>query len=185
MANWNWTRHVCASALALFALNACLLAQQQRAEASPDTNRPTAPETASPSDSSSDVKALADSVAALQAEIRALNSQIADLRAAQAHSAEEVQALQEQLLSVESKNSGTMASAVIADTQQNGQNSAAAAQSNAFATPMNSNAPSADQDQPQSLADRVSQLEEGQELVNSKLEEQSQTKVASGSKYRV
>lgn len=185
MANWNWTRHVCASALALFALNACLLAQQQRAEASPDTNRPTAPETTSPSDSSSDVKALADSVAALQAEIRALNSQIADLRAAQAHSAEEVQALQEQLLSVESKNSGTMASAVIADTQQNGQNSAAAAQSNAFATPMNSNAPSADQDQPQSLADRVSQLEEGQELVNSKLEEQSQTKVASGSKYRV
>ncbi|MGH9573009.1 MAG: hypothetical protein ACRD40_05695 [Candidatus Acidiferrales bacterium] len=42
-----------------------------------------------------------------------------------------------------------------------------------------------DQNQARSLADRVSDLEEGQDLLNSKLIDQSQTKVESGSKYRV
>lgn len=183
--SWNWTRYVCASALALLALDLSSLAQQQRAVASPDSNTGTTAETASPIDSSG-VHVLADTVAALQAEIRALNSQIADLRAAQAHSDEEVRALQEQLLGAEGQTSRMTASAASAGTQQNAQqNSAPAEQPNAFATPMNSNASSADQKQSQSLADRISRLEEGQQLVNSKLEEQSQTKVESGSKYRV
>lgn len=189
VAKWNWTRHVCASALALLALSPSLIAQQQRTAVAPDANNDAnnsgASATASPSESS-DVHALADTVAALQTEIRALTSQIADLRAAQAHSDEQVRALQEQLLVAEGKSSIVAMNAAPGSLPQNAQQSATpAAQPDAFATPMNSNTTATDQSQPQSLVDRVSQLEEGQELVNSKLEEQSQTKVESGSKYRV
>jgi hypothetical protein len=181
LASWNCMRHVCASALALLALGTSLSAQQQQAVATPDAASGN-PSAASSPGSSPDVKALADTVTALQTEIRVLNSQIADLRAAQAHSDEQVRALQEQLLSAVGKSSVAAANAASAKMQQN---AAPASKPDAFATPMNSNISSADQNQPQSLADRVSQLEEGQELVNSKVEEQSQTKVESGSKYRV
>lgn len=186
VAKRSLTRHVCASALALLALAPCLFAHQEQTVVSSDTNSTAASGAASNSDSSSGVKALSDSVTALQAEIRALNSQIADLRAAEAHSDEEVRALQEQVLAAEGKGSLVPANGTPANARQDPQqNSASAAQPNAFATPMNSNAAMTNQSQSQSLADRVSQLEEGQELVNSKLEEQSQTKVESGSKYRV
>lgn len=171
--SWNCMRHVCISALALMALSPALFAQQQAISAS-DTKSADA----SSSSDSFDLPALAGTVAALQAEIRTLNSQIADLRAAQANSDRQLQVLQEQLQAADGKNP-----AGVAGTQDRQQDTPVTP--DAFATPMNSSQAATDQTQAQSLADRVSQLEEGQELVNSKLEEQSQTKVESGAKYRV
>ena len=171
--SWNCMRHVCISALALMALSPALFAQQQAISAS-DTKSAGA----SSSSDSFDLPALAGTVAALQAEIRTLNSQIADLRAAQANSDRQLQVLQEQLQAADRKNP-----AGVVGTQHRQQDTHVTP--DAFATPMNSSQAATDQTQAQSLADRVSQLEEGQELVNSKLEEQSQTKVESGAKYRV
>jgi hypothetical protein len=114
--------------------------------------------------------ALADIVVALQAEVRGLHSQVEDLQAKQERSQAQVHALEERLARAQSSSANIGANSP-------GQN--------AFATPMNSSSPAADAPQNQDLATRVSQLEEGQELLNSKVVEQSQTKLESGSKYRV
>ena len=183
---WTCSLYVGAAALALFA--ACARAQGNRRAASP--NDSTAVSGDPSHASSSDVKTLTDTVAALQAQIRALSTQIEDLRAAQAKSDENLRALQEQLRLAGKVSSETgakagesMASEAVASDPQ--QNYGPPSQPDITATPMNSAQPASEQNQPRSLADRVSDLEDGQDLLNSKLVEQSQTKVESGSKYRV
>ena len=148
-------------ALALFC--ACVSAQDNHAAAPSETAR---------SDSkAAEPQPLVDIVVALQAEVRNLHSQVADLQAKEERSQEQVRALQEQLL----RSQGAVTNA----------NAPSSAAQDAFATPMNSRSTTADAAQAQDLAARVSQLEEGQELLNSKVVEQSQTKLESGSKYRV
>ena len=188
----NWARPLCASAAGLLLSAICVRAQESRNVASRDDS-PAAVGSSDPARASSaDVQSLANTVQALQAQIRALTAQIADLRAAQAHSNDEVRALQEQLRLAEIKPSTTPATpnAESAATKQAASNPQQSygppSEPDISATPMNSAQTAAsDQNQTRSLADRVSDLEEGQDLLNSKLIDQSQTKVESGSKYRV
>lgn len=189
----NWARFLCASAAGLLLSAICVRAQESRNVTSRDDS-PAAVGSSDPARASSaDVQSLADTVQALQAQIRALTAQIADLRAAQAHSNDEVRALQEQLRFAEIKPSTTPATPNVAESAATKQAASNPQQSygppsepDISATPMNSAQTAAsDQNQTRSLADRVSDLEEGQDLLNSKLIDQSQTKVESGSKYRV
>jgi hypothetical protein len=180
----------CAAALTL--LPVCAAGQQNRA-ASGDSGATTSTDAGQPA-SAADVHALSDTVSALQAEIQALKAQIDDLRTAQNRSDQEVQFLNEQLLRAEQEKPETpsvtasaavaSASGALAPSARASQNYGPAPPSDLAATPMNSNG-AASADQTLSLQDRVSQLEDDDELLNSKLVEQSQTKVESGSKYRV
>ncbi|HKV48908.1 MAG TPA: hypothetical protein VJN69_12515 [Candidatus Acidoferrales bacterium] len=182
-----------AAGLLLFAV--CVRAQESRAAASTGESSPPDRSTDSARASSADVQALADTVHALQAQISALTTQIADLRAAQTQSDEQVRALQEQLRLAEAKTSSTAPQEAPRSAESVAISPAASAAQQSYgappepdisATPMNSDqAATSDQNQARSLADRVSDLEEGQDLLNSKLIDQSQTKVESGSKYRV
>lgn len=172
----------------------CLQAQNTYAANAPAApNDTTSSETASSAPASSaDVRSLAETVAALQAEIQNLNSQLAEMRAAQSRSDEQVRMLQDQLLHAQGKTEAASilpspaAPAAPAPHGANSdpqQNYGASAPPDAYATPMNSNASASPP--PQSIDGRVAQLEEDRDLLNSKLVEQSQSKVESGSRYRV
>jgi hypothetical protein len=121
-----------------------------------------------------DLKSLAAVVNQLQSQVQSLNSQMGELRIAQQQAQQEAEQLRtelnlakEQLTASSSGNpTGTgltpsPASSVVAASSQGTQG------------------------QVPSLEDRVSKLEGDQELTNDKVLEQSQTKVESGSKYRV
>ncbi len=125
----------------------------------------------------SDVLALIETVNALRSEVRALNSQMTQLQTDQHHTQQVVRALEEQLARVELRPVAPRAT-------QEGYNQAPPLQESLFATPLNSIAASP-ATQAQGLEERVANLEEDQQVLNSELEEQSQSKVESGSKYRV
>lgn len=188
-----WMRCFCVAA-ALILLAAGTRAQESAATL-PDQSVRSNPSSEPAQSSATDIHALADAVAALQQQIRALNSQIADLRAAQTRSDEQVRSLQNQLQHAEG-NAKSLASnatpnpkpnvAAKTESPDSLQNYGPPFHPDISATPMNSASAAAHgQEQPRSIEDRVSDLEEGQDLLNSKLVEQSQTKVESGSKYRV
>ena len=181
MTGGKWMRHCCVGVAVSLLAAGCVCAQTLAAAPGED---PAAPRTVAAASNGSaasgtEVQALGETVAALQDEIRALNAQLADLRTAQARSDEQVSKLQEQLEQEESSRARANSGPVT--PQQPGPS----ARSDVAATPMNSSAAASDENQPQDLAGRIEQLEEGQDLLNSKLIEQSQTKVESGSKYRV
>ncbi len=135
-------------------------------------NAPSPPTT----DSAPDLKSLAESVRQLQSQVQTLNSQVNELRAGQRQALVEAAALRselnrtrEQLASRPSEGSGSYGvSSAPAPS--------ASADSRVPAVPQQSGAP---------LAAQLSQLEDDQRLLNDKIVEQSQTKVESGSKYRV
>jgi hypothetical protein len=184
MAVRNRARRISAAAIIFAMLPASALARQDLAAATEtpasESTGPASSTSASQPASAADVHALAESVAALQAEIRALNAQLADVRAAQVRSDEQVRALQQQLLEATGKPAAAISASASSPQTPN-----ASAAPDVSATPMNSAQPATAQAQSESLADRVADLEENQELLNSKIVEQSQTKVESGSKYRV
>jgi hypothetical protein len=107
--------------------------------------------------------ALADSLQELQAQVRELKTMIADMRAEVAHSRAETQALRQEL-----EATRTPMTAGGTAVQSAGDSGVASATPAAQATEQ-----------------RLTQLEEQQELLGGKINEQYQTKVESASKYRV
>lgn len=185
----DWLGRACVGGIVLLFLSICAPAQENHPGSSEDSkvsssvSSPPSASTASTPEAA-DVHALTDTVAELVAEIHALNSQLAELRAAQSRSDEQLRAVQQQLLLAEGK---AAAASATADAYSGPQGTTApAAQQEISATPMNSNAAASPGQPPErTVPDRVDQLEEDQEVLNSKVVEQSQTKVESGSKYRV
>jgi prefoldin subunit 5 len=127
-------------------------------------------------DASGDVKSLAAAVQHLQSQIQSLNSQVSELRAAQQQALRQSEELRAELNRTKTqmvagnghsyKPNDVLPSSAVAST----------------ATPVPAGK---EQDAGESLDSRVSKLEDDQELLNQKIQEQSQTKVESGSKYRV
>ena len=137
---------------------------------------------AASADAAPDIRALADSVRALQTQVQSLNSQVSELRAAEEREHAEARALRNELNRATAKLVGTpgpahdayasVASPVDASPENTAPPAAAAA-------------PASSGEQGGSLEERVTKLEDNQELTDAKVLEQSQTKVESGSKYRV
>src|SRR5271163_2146299 len=143
-------------------------------------------------DSATEVKSLAASVLQLQSQIQTLHSQMSELRAAQQQAVRDSQELRaelnrtrEQLIGKGSESYAAYAPPVARPpvTQPLATQPLAASQPPApsGATPSST----ATQGEGNSLDDRLSQLEGDVNLMNDKVTEQSQTKVESGSKYRV
>ena len=130
-----------------------------------------------PAEATFDVRALADAVRELQAEVKKLHSQLSELQAEREREREEASVLRRE----SSK----------AKTQHAPQSTEAVSTYSSYPTP-GANPP---EDRDSSLpvttgqepapADRLGRIEEDQQLTDAKLREQYQTKVESGSKYRL
>lgn len=131
----------------------------------------------SPMDSP-DLKSLTSVVLQLQSQVQTLNSQVNEMRVAQQKAL-----LQSEELRAELERTKEQLLA-----EKGGGNESYAFTASQPSSPMSStiSAPArAGQEVGTSLDSRVSKLEEDQELMNDKILEQSQTKIESGSKYRV
>ena len=130
----------------------------------------------SSSDSTADLKSLTTVVLQLQSQLQSLNSQVSDLQAAQQLSLRQTEQLRAELNRAK---------------EQMAERNHGSDEANAVPQPLSlvpAIAPVQSQDGPRastSLDSRVSKLEDNQDLMNDKILEQNQTKVESGSKYRV
>jgi regulator of replication initiation timing len=121
------------------------------------------------------LQSLLDSVNQLQSQMQTLNSQMTEMRAAQKQAMLEAEQLRAEL-----SRTRQQLAAKNADASQ-------APEPNTALLPSSSSLSAREnpQESPRSLQQRVSKLEDDQLLMNDKIIEQSQTKVESGSKYRV
>jgi hypothetical protein len=147
---------------------------------------PTSAPAAVPAGPMPDVRALADSVRALQLQVQSLNSQVSELRAAEEREHAEARALRSELnrataKSVPAPNVSHDSYSSMATPENTAQAAVAAAGPTASAS---TSAPTSG-DEGATIAERVTKLEDNQELTDAKVLEQSQTKVESASKYRV
>jgi hypothetical protein len=131
---------------------------------------------ASSSVSPGDLRALADSVRELEDQVRVLNAQVSELRAESERDSEETRELRGEL---DAARAQLAARAAIG-----GGSDASASLRAVSASSPQSSAPGA-ADQGSTIEDRVATLEDDQQLSDAKLVQQEQTKVESGSKYRV
>ena len=131
----------------------------------------------SSADSAAEVRALSELVRDLQGELQSLNSQLADLRAEQARAGEEARQLRRELDLMRAAASTTHSG------MQNQYGSPTPPPSASPDQPMSSG--SLSMSQGQAGQDRVGKLEEDDQVLEGKVNDVYQTKVESGSKYRL
>jgi len=136
----------------------------------------------SPSSSSSsaeapaEINALTELIRGLQAQVQSLNSQLGELRTQQEQASAESRELRHELELL--KSQGTPAPGGPLNTYS----APPAKESAAQAAPASSSPTAPESQTPE---DRISKLEEEQQLMEGKINDQYQTKVESGSKYRL
>ncbi len=137
-----------------------------------------APATGAPTNAQPDMRRLADVVRQLQDQVRDLSTEVSQLKASNDEAHVEMRQLRNELYRSSQPHVQTVTAAPPASssyTLSTPSPAAPAAIAGAAALPQDA----------QSLGARIAALEENQDLTNSRLQEQSQTKVESGSKYRV
>jgi hypothetical protein len=127
--------------------------------------------------SASDLKSLVTALQQLQSQIQTLNSQMSELRTTQQQALRESQELRAELNRTREQLAARTGDAYATYAAPSPQPPAPSAVSATATAPPQGESTSLDQ--------RVAKLEDDQELMNDKIIEQSQTKVESGSKYRV
>jgi cell division protein FtsB len=152
-----------------------------------------APSTPAAAELATDLKSLAASVSQLQSQVQSLNAQMTELHRSQQEALAEAEQLRAELNRtrepIAAKSSGN-AHAGAAGQEVLAASSPALSMSGASASAYSSSSSAQQGQTPDdlsqtSLQQRISKLEDDQELLNDKIIEQSQTKVESGSKYRV
>ena len=135
-----------------------------------------APAASSSSELASELKSLMASVSQLQSQVQTLSSQMTEMRSAQQQALLEAEQLRAEL----NRTREQLAAKTAGTNQSNEAGPAQSPSSSSTAVAAESRQlPEA------SLQERISKLEDDQELMNDKITEQSQTKMESGSKYRV
>jgi hypothetical protein len=124
-----------------------------------------------------DVKSLAASMQKLQVQVESLNAQMGEMRTAQQQALRQAEQLRAELQQAKEE-----LAARLGNGREPMTNSLPAPPATPAMTSLSSNAAT---QSGASLEDRVSKVEENQDLMNGKIQEQSQTKVESGSKYRL
>jgi hypothetical protein len=136
-----------------------------------------------------DIQALVASVNHLQLQVETLNSQMSELRNAQQDALREAEQLRAEL-----NQTREQLAAKTGSSPESYEARPATAQASPASLPSSSSSASAtlprqvqatDESSTGDLQQRISKLEDDQQLMNDKIVEQSQTKVESGSKYRV
>jgi hypothetical protein len=128
-----------------------------------------------PSETAGEVRALSDLIRDLQAQVQTLKSQLGDLRTEQQRAIEEVRVLRQELEIAKAQMvpAGT-GPANLYSTPGAGVSNAQPAVQPSLAAP-----------QEPTVSDHIAKLEENQEVTDAKVNDQYQTKVESGSKYRL
>ena len=134
------------------------------------------PPTDSSGELAAELKSLVASVSQLQSQVQALSSQMTEMRTAQQQSLLEAEQLRAEL-----NRTREQLAAKTASLHQASEPAPPQPRSSSSSSIAGGGQPSPDD----SLAERISKLEDEQGLMNDKIIEQSQTKVESGSKYRV
>ena len=153
-------------------------------------NAATSPTPAS-TEMAADIKALVASVNRLQSQVETLNSQMSELRNAQQEALRGAEQLRTELSQTKEQlaaKTGSAPALYEARPAPSQVSSTSVPYSSSLSSTSASSAGQAqrlDDSSHGDLQQRVSKLEDEQELMNDKIVEQSQTKVESGSKYRV
>jgi hypothetical protein len=150
----------------------CSLAAQSQQARSAASSSPSASEA---SETPAEIRALADLIRGLQDQVQALNSQLGDLRLEQERASQEARELRRELNLVRAHGSPAPGGPL------NPYSEPAARDSLAQPAPAASPAPP----QLQTPESRIAKLEEDQQVMEGKIDDQYQTKVESGSKYRL
>jgi hypothetical protein len=145
---------------------------------------------ATPADSAGVLNSLAAAVAQLQSQVQTLNSQVSELRTTQQQAERDSQELRAELKRTRdqlgAKTGDSYIVSAVSSVQPLAQPPLQPLSQPSSPTNLSSaSAPPATSGQADTLDERVSKLEDDQGLMNDKIIEQSQTKVESGSKYRV
>src|ERR1700722_1836150 len=127
----------------------------------------------SPREPAPDLKSLAAAVRELQSQVQSLNSQVSELRTSEQRALLEAADLRAQVNRTKDQSAAKIAGGDVSLRPP-------PPQASAIDLPASPEMPAGN-----SLEQRVSSLEDDQHLMNDKIAEQSQTKVESGSKYRV
>jgi len=137
--------------------------------------RDAASSSSSDSETPAEVRALSDLIRGLQAQVQTLNSQLGDLRMEQERSNAEARELRRELDLVKAQGAPASRGPLNPYSASPAKESAGQPASVPSATPPQS----------QTAEDRLSKLEEDQQVTEGKINDQYQTKVESGSKYRL
>jgi len=135
-----------------------------------------APAASSSGELASELKSLMASVSQLQSQVQTLSSQMTEMRTAQQQALLEAEQLRAEL----NRTREQLAAKTAGTNQSYGAGPAQSPSSSSTSV-----AAEGRQLPEASLQERISKLEDDQELMNDKITEQSQTKMESGSKYRV
>jgi hypothetical protein len=150
----------------------CSLAAQSQQARSAASSSPSASEA---SETPAEIRALADLIRGLQDQVQTLNSQVGDMRVEQERASQEARELRRELNLVRAHGSPAPGGPL------NPYSEPAARDSLAQPAPAASPAPP----QLQTPEIRIAKLEEDQQVMEGKIDDQYQTKVESGSKYRL
>jgi len=159
---------ICVAASALFVWSVVVRGQE---------GRRAAPSGPSPSEATPEIRVLADLIRDLQAQVQTLNSQLSEVRTEEQRTSQEARELRYELdLAKEQMLPAVNAAA----------NSSPAPVSQGFSSSSKPTSPvTAVSMQDQAVPDRAARSEEDQQLIDGKLNDLYQTKVESGSKYRL
>jgi outer membrane murein-binding lipoprotein Lpp len=126
--------------------------------------RKSAPSNPPPTEPMTDVHTIADLIRDLQAQVQALTSQVSELRTEQQRTSEQARELRQELDLARGPVVSASKDAIL---------------------PSRADSPPPPASQLQTTSDRVAKLEEDQEITEARVNEQYQTKIESGSKYRL
>jgi hypothetical protein len=160
---------ICVVAGLLMPCSVAVMAQEVRSAPS------SSPSSSDAAEAPAEVRSLAGLIRGLQDQVQTLNSQLGDLRMAQERSSEEARELRRELELVKAQG-------VPAPSGSLNPYSAPPAKEIA-AQPAATNSPVPPQSQ--TAENRIAKLEEDQQVMEGKINDQYQTKVESGSKYRL
>ena len=129
----------------------------------------------SASEAPAEVRALSDLIRGLQAQVQTLNSQLGDLRTEQERASAEARELRRELDLVKAQGAPAASGPLNPYSAPPAKEIAAQPASASSVAPPQSQTPE----------DRIAKLEEDQQVMEGKINDQYQTKVESGSKYRL
>jgi hypothetical protein len=157
---------ICVVAGFLFLCSAVAQAQDVRSAASSSSSSSEAP---------AEVRALSDLIRGLQVQVETLNSQLGDLRAEQERANAEARELRRELNLLKAQGAPAPSGPLNPYSAPPAKESAGRLASASSTTPAQSQTPE----------DRIAKLEEDQQVMEGKINDQYQTKVENGSKYRL
>ena len=137
--------------------------------------RGAASSSSSDSEATAEVRALSDLIRGLQAEVQTLNSKLGDLRNEQERASAEARELRRELDLVKAQGAPASRGPLNPYSAPPAKESEVQPVSTSSPTPLQS----------QTVDNRISKLEEDQQVLEGKIDDQYQTKVESGSKYRL